>query len=931
MATDPQDELDRLRQLSMLGCIGWWEADFTTRTILCSDFVCSLLELDDPNLPFLTLSMMIPENYRARVTREFLSIEELETYEQIFPISLPDGTVWVRSHMGYKTHNADGHLLAFGVMQQVESPSGNGIDDSQQRINDLLYRQTSITHSLFHFLKDERVDTSIYEILHDILDFFHAGRAYIFEYDPLYTMQSCTFEVVAPGVSEEKDNLQDIPIESLPWWTDRILSRKPIFMERLSKMRGIGNLEYEILAAQNIQALMVVPLTASDKVLGYMGVDLVDRTIIWNNEDYQWFASLANIISICLELRKTKDEAIRERNFLDNLFRHMPLGYMRITVKRDPHTGRLTDVHMTDANTTCAELIGWPLHTFVGKWGKQVYPGTEERLHLLDDVLTNGGYREYDEQFHRTGKTCHCVIYSPAPNEIMVLFHNITELVEAHISLDRSEKLFKSIFTNIPAGVEIYDRDGRLTDINNMAMEIFGVRSKQDVVGISLFDNPNLPAHIHRKLETDDLVDFRIDYSFAKSHTYFPSEKEGTINVYAKFSKLYDQRNQFGGYVLITIDNTDRIVALNRIGDFENFFLLISDYAKVGYAKVNLLDKKGYAIKQWFKNMGEDEDATLPDVISIYSKMHPEDRKRVLSFSERARAGQAKTFKGEVRVRRPGTKHDWNWIRLHTVVNQYRPEDGIVEAIVVSYDITELKETEFKLIEAKDKAETADRLKSAFLANMSHEIRTPLNAIVGFSSLMLDAESQEERREYQTIIEENNDLLLQLISDILDLSKIEAGTFEFTQKEMDVNQLCEDVVRVMRLKARNGVQVVLDHHVPHCVIVSDRNRLNQVIANFVNNAIKFTSEGYIRVGYDLIDDSHIRFYVSDTGIGIDEEKQSSIFDRFVKLNSFVHGTGLGLSICKSIVQQLGGTIGVDSKPGQGSCFWFILPTDGPID
>ena len=297
----------------------------------------------------------------------------------------------------------------------------------------------------------------------------------------------------------------------------------------------------------------------------------------------------------------------------------------------------------------------------------------------------------------------------------------------------------------------------------------------------------------------------------------------------------------------------------------------------------------------------------------------------MLDFFSKARVGEAKHFQGEMRIERPGEKGKWNWVRTNVVVNLFEPENGQIELIGVNYDITELKETEAMLIEAKEKAETADRLKSAFLANMSHEIRTPLNAIVGFSSLMGETGDMEEKRQYMAIIEENNDLLLQLISDILDLSKIEAGTFDFVEKELDVNMLCEDIVRFMKMKAKPGVEVLFDRHLPECRIVSDRNRLNQVIANFVNNAIKFTTAGSIRVGYNKVDETHLRFYVADTGLGIEPEMQAQIFDRFIKLNTFVHGTGLGLSISKSIIEQLGGTIGVDSEPGKGSCFWFVLP------
>ena len=806
MGVPLHNDTERFRRLSLLGRIGWWEADFSAKQYLCSEYVCDLLGVKGESLSFMDFGRMIREDYRGRITREFLAITEVEVYEQTFPIHTAAGVVWVHSRMGFKEITPDGHLKVFGILQRVTEPVNKEDKDRMCHINNLLYRQNSISHSLSHFLKDESVASGIYEILKDILDFFRAGRAYIFEYNENYTSQTCTYEVVAEGVMPAIETLQNIPVTSMSWWASQILSGKPILFESLYKLPEMEESEFQLLDRQGIKALMVVPLVADDTVKGFMGVDLVDRTILWSNEDYQWLSSLANIISICVELRKAKDEAIHERQ-----------------------------------------------------------------------------------------------------------------------ALDRSEKLFRNIFTNIPAGVEIYDTNGILVDINNKNMEIFGIRDKADVIGINLFENPNLSPQLIERIREQDVVDFRLDYEFGSIEGYYPSDRRNKINLYTKVSKIYDSKGYFTGYALINIDNTERIDALSRICDFENFFLLISDYAKVGYAKLNLLDKKGYAIKQWYKNMGEDENASLPEVVEVYGKMHPEDRKQMLDFFYKVRLGKVKDFKGEMRILRPGTKDQWNWIRTNVVVNQFKPENGVIELIGINYDITELKETESKLIDAKEKAETADRLKSAFLANMSHEIRTPLNAIVGFSSLLVQEENPEEREQYMAIVEENNELLLQLISDILDLSKMEAGTFDFVERELDVNLLCEDMVRVMKLKAKPGVEVVFDRHLPECVIASDRNRLNQVIANFINNAIKFTATGSIRLGYDRIDAGHLRFYVADTGIGIMQEKQTEIFDRFVKLNSFVHGTGLGLSISKSIVEQLGGTIGVESEPGKGACFWFTLP------
>jgi signal transduction histidine kinase len=196
---------------------------------------------------------------------------------------------------------------------------------------------------------------------------------------------------------------------------------------------------------------------------------------------------------------------------------------------------------------------------------------------------------------------------------------------------------------------------------------------------------------------------------------------------------------------------------------------------------------------------------------------------------------------------------------------------------------------------------------------------------VGFSSLLTETEDMKDRKQYMAIVQENTELLLQLISDILDLSKMESGAFEFVKSDTDVNLLCSEIIRSLRMKVPAGVELVFEECLPGCHVWADKNRLNQVISNFINNALKFTFSGSITLGYYRQTDGYLRFYVRDTGMGIPKNKIKTVFDRFVKLNSFVHGTGLGLSICKSLVEQMGGTIGVESEEGEGSCFWFTYP------
>lgn len=267
---------------------------------------------------------------------------------------------------------------------------------------------------------------------------------------------------------------------------------------------------------------------------------------------------------------------------------------------------------------------------------------------------------------------------------------------------------------------------------------------------------------------------------------------------------------------------------------------------------------------------------------------------------------------------------DQCWFRVFSAAFPWI--DGQMAHVITSVDIDHQKKIEEELIIAKDKAENLDRLKSAFLANMSHEIRTPLNSIVGFASMLVEEEDKEERQGYIEIMQENTELLLQLISDILDLSKIEAGTLDFNMGYLNIRDFCEDILRGYEIKEDKPVPVVLASGLPDYRIYTDKKRLMQVITNFINNALKFTSKGQITLEYHFKEGANeIEFSVTDTGIGIAPDAVGQVFDRFVKLNTFSKGTGLGLSICRSIVEHLGGTIGAESEVGVGSRFWFTHP------
>lgn len=496
-------------------------------------------------------------------------------------------------------------------------------------------------------------------------------------------------------------------------------------------------------------------------------------------------------------------------------------------------------------------------------------------------------------------------------------------IASAHQALQNSERILHNIYKNLPVGIELYDKDGQMVDLNKKDMEMFRISNKEDILGVNIFENPILPEEIKQKIKDNENADFTFRYDFSKINKYYqPNSTTGFIDLTTKVTTLYDHNHEPINYLLINVDKTEDTIAYNKIQEFESFFDLVGDYAKVGYAHFDALSRDGYALRSWYRNVGEEEGTPLPEIIGIHSHFHPEDRAVMIDFLDKEIKGESSKLSRDVRIRR--ADGNYTWTRVNVLVRNYQLQDNIIEMLCINFDITELKETERMLIGAKEKAEEADRLKSAFLANMSHEIRTPLNAIVGFSSLLEEAEDAEEKHLYATIIEENNKLLLQLISDILDLSKIEAGTFDIIPEQVDAQQLCNELLQSMQVRATEQVEILLAPELPELTFTSDKNRLYQVLLNFVTNALKFTSEGSIVIDY-RINGNEVRFSVQDTGMGIEPEKQEAIFTRFVKLNNFIAGTGLGLPICQSIVTQLGGKIGVESEPGKGSCFWFTHP------
>ena len=363
----------------------------------------------------------------------------------------------------------------------------------------------------------------------------------------------------------------------------------------------------------------------------------------------------------------------------------------------------------------------------------------------------------------------------------------------------------------------------------------------------------------------------------------------------------------------------DNVVRLSLMLEAGNVFPWFADIVS---GKIEIGDElfKAYGVDR--KEFHDDFFRMTTFVASIY----PDDRGIFEAIYNRLLAGESCKIDLELRLDLLNTG-EYKWVDLKGVAQEFDERGKVTKILGFIADIQKRRDDEQALIEAKHRAEESDRLKSAFLANVSHEIRTPLNAIVGFSEVIAHTESECEREEYLDIVKANSNLLLHLINDILDLSRIESGKMEFIDENIQMDELCEELRQMHQMRIKNDVKIIFERPAASLTIVSDSHRLRQLYSNLISNAIKYTEKGAITFGYKLKGDM-MEGYVRDSGSGIPAEKLNNVFGRFEKLDLLKQGFGLGLSICKSILDKMGGEIWVESELGVGSCFYFLIPCNG---
>ncbi|SDB79584.1 Signal transduction histidine kinase [Bacteroides ovatus] len=499
-----------------------------------------------------------------------------------------------------------------------------------------------------------------------------------------------------------------------------------------------------------------------------------------------------------------------------------------------------------------------------------------------------------------------------------------------------ADNLLHNIFNDLSVGLELYDKDGLMIDVNYSRLRSMGIKDKKDILGYNLFNYTSFSDEIKEQIRKGETVRFMAKYDFDDLCRLFPTNLSGIKFFEITVSFVHNDKSEITNYMVITQDITERVLWQNK---YDNLYeevvrskkeLLESEQRMIHLIRQNELVLNN--INSGLAYIANDYIVQWENISLCSKSLSYEAYKKgepcYLTAHNRTTPCENCVMQ---RARKSGQVESilFNLDNKHVIEVFATPifnEQGDVDGVVIRVDdVTERQHMIGELEKARSRAEQSDKLKSAFLANMSHEIRTPLNAIVGFSDLLMVTEDQEEKEEFIQIINANNELLLKLINDILDLSKIEAGSVELKYEDFDLAVYFNELAASMHRRVVNPqVRLVPMNPYETCTVRLDKNRLAQILTNFVTNAIKYTSEGMIEMGYEKVGGS-IRLYVRDTGIGIPEDKKDKVFHRFEKLDEFAQGTGLGLSICKAIVEACRGEIGFESEFDKGSLFWAILP------
>lgn len=496
---------------------------------------------------------------------------------------------------------------------------------------------------------------------------------------------------------------------------------------------------------------------------------------------------------------------------------------------------------------------------------------------------------------------------------------------DSSVEIFKSNAIFKIVFEALPIGIELYDEKGYLININPYDLNILGT-AKEDILGINLFDNPTISEENLNRIRNGEEATFEGDYNYNTINEqgyYVTTHSDRVMRLIGKCIPLKDKQNELFGYVLLVHHDTSYYqekeklhesleklkMAINSANSYIWEYDVKKDSIQVDFS---LLDYEHN------KFVETDETIVQTSRDAHLGRIHPEDIERVMSQVKEIITGEISSF---TETYRQYFRKELHWYTTFFRTYKYDAHGKPSKIICLTRDITKERENELALIHEKE----TNRIKTAFMENMSHELRTPLNVIVGFSNILAETNDTEENAYFIDLIRKNNDILLQIIDNILSFTKIESGAMQYAISDVDIKEICREAASIKSSNQKEHICFHFDENLPSLMARTDRERMIQVLFHLLDNAYKFTEEGSVALHYYVYNEKEIRIEVADTGIGLTEEEISKMFKHFYKADEFQVGLGLGLSISKKIIEDLGGCVGVNSKKGEGSTFWFHLP------
>ena len=878
--------------------ISFWDSDIEARSVVVEGDLTIKLGIS-ATLSYDSILQYIPKTFKDEIFYRISS-----SLDGVFPMQVDNTLHWIEVHRLHVLTDDKGHQHQVGTVRLMDDDEVGGLILS----DGINLRTCEPMSSAFDMMnRPEQFAEGVRLILHTLCKQIGMDEAGALKWN-LGSHYEVANYMNADGLSYSNEG-KKVNSKLCQYACQ---TRKIILFDSNNPLDDKWEQERMSILKYKVRSMLIIPLVIGDKrpIGALVIIGKLRRTL--TAFDVQWANMIAGRIAIVADGKMMNDKQNEQLRLMGQACEAGKVITWVVNCKSEKgeisvyQNGEQLNTEFTIPMVTDiihkSDVARFNKATQIAMLGETDTITVRLRLRGFSDGLM--GWRELRSVVMRDKKG--------VPERIVGISRDISEEVERANELKLEHDFQNTIYNNVPAGIEFFNENGELIFINDTAMELFGVEGgKRSIIGLNIFENPNLTEQQRTEIKYGKTVQYVISYDFRK--VVYKTHRTDIIEMNYRMSKLY-KRNKFVGYIVALGDNSELVRQAKQISIFQRYFLEIGKFAKMGMCWFSDT-KNGYVSEQWNINLGVKPDAPYMRNLSLLVRVYDEDLEVYGSLLGRIFVGDIDSFQYELRV-----THEDNM--LHYIKVQFvRSEEAVIG---LSIDVTQSKENEKMLIEAKFKAETADMLKSQFLDNMNHEIRTPLNAIVGFSDIIAQSVNSEDLKLYAQLIRSNNDILLNTIGDIIDLSKITSGTMEYNYKETDVNALVNDVYEEYNQMSHSKIEFVCTCAEKNVKAYCDAQQLKRILSNFVSNSFKFTATGRVEL-YFGVNGNELEFNIIDTGCGIPVDKIDKIFEPYCKLDIFSVGTGLGLPICKSLAHDMGGRIEVFSTEGVGSHFRLHLP------